>query len=140
MGGGTQGSSQPSLKSVEQYNGRQVSGSGLPKSDSQITSLNGYSVRPVQTDGLNGWTGGWSVSTDETRSAKEDAGAVGTGSWAAAGRAIASPRSQANAPTACITRAGEMQAILHLPLGQAAVADCTWTSGADDGLYGSGAV
>jgi hypothetical protein len=37
LGEGTQGSSQPSLKSVEQDNGRQEPGSGLPQIDSTIT-------------------------------------------------------------------------------------------------------
>jgi hypothetical protein len=48
---------------------------------------------------------------------------VGRSSWAAPGRAIAPTRSQANVPTTCIPSAGEMRAILYVPLGQAAVAD-----------------
>ena len=49
LGDGTQGSSQPSLKSVEQYNGRQEFGSGCPKIDSTIVSKG-----PVTTLGAAG--------------------------------------------------------------------------------------
>jgi hypothetical protein len=41
LGEGTQGSSQPSLKSIEHSNGRQVSGSGWPQIDSRMTALSG---------------------------------------------------------------------------------------------------
>jgi hypothetical protein len=49
LGEGTQGSNHPSLKSVEQYNGRQESGSGWPQIDSAIVSKS-----PVSTLGVVG--------------------------------------------------------------------------------------
>jgi hypothetical protein len=48
---------------------------------------------------------------------------AGTTCCAAAGRAIVPTRSQANVPKARIASAGEIRATLHLPSGEAAVAD-----------------
>ena len=82
------------------------------------------SVRPLQVDRSIAWTGGSAASSTETASARlATAGAAGLGSWAAAGIAIAPRKSQANRPTASIASADEIRPILHLPLGQAAVAE-----------------
>jgi hypothetical protein len=129
LGDGTQASFQPSLKSVESVSGRQESGSGLPKIDwvivskSPVSTLGAVGAEPSPAKQEGTAPVGWTASSNGTGSAKEGAEAAGRGSWAAPGRAIAPTRSQANVPTTCTTSAGEMRAILHLPLGQAAVAD-----------------
>jgi hypothetical protein len=140
LGDGTQASFQPSLKSVESVNGRQVFGSGLPKIDwvivskSPVSTLGAVGAEPSPAKQEGTAPVGWTVSSVGTGLAKEGAEAVGRSSWATPGRAIAPTRSQANVPTTGITSAGEMRPILHLPSGQAAIADHGGTPGADDGL------